>query len=190
MKKPQVILFELPKGGRMIVFSSIQSLFDTSVAMHIRTSVFGAFLALALSSCGPSMSNEMYPEWILPDLLWSIAEPVPSDINDFRAALIEYGSDIQAEQDFSEFDQLFLSPAVDIQYSYGVQTPSGEWEDVKEVVRVQSDRLLSHGELVLRLHEAAHRHLVDQDHHYFEGLELMPESFENGVPAYELSTGS
>lgn len=130
------------------------------------------------------------PEQILPELLWSIAEPTPGDIREFRSALVEYAAAIGAEQEFAEFDRPFPGLAVDIQYSYGVQDPLGQWDYMNEIVRIRSDRPLTQGELVLRLRHAAHSHLVDQDHHFFEGLELMPQSFEPGVPAYELVTGS
>lgn len=144
---------------------------------------------LMLNACGASSSHRA-PELILPELRWSIAEPVPGDLQAFRSALVEYASEIEAEQDFSEFDLPFPGLAVDIQYTYGVQAPSGQWDHLTEIVRIRSDRPLTQGELVLRLHQAAHRHLVDQDHHFFEGLELMPRSLEPGVPAYELVTGS
>lgn len=157
--------------------------------MQPRSGLVALGAALMLNSCGASLTDGA-PELILPELRWSIAEPVPGDMQAFRSALVEYASEIEVEQDFSEFDQPFPGLAVDIQYTYAVRRPSGQWDDLKEIVRVRSDHPLTQGELVLRLHQAAHRHLVDQDHHFFEGLELMPQSFEPGVPAYELVTGS
>ena len=157
--------------------------------MLIHRSLIIPLLSL-LTSCGETTNMPSYPAEILPQLLWSIAEPIPADMADFREALARYAGDIEAEQDLSEFDTAFPSNALDIRYSYAIQKSSGSWEEKYEVVQIRSDSQLTYGEIVLRLHRAAHHHLAEQDHHFYEGLELITREYEHGVPAYELITGS
>lgn len=161
----------------------------TSLYMSLRHSPIIPFVFL-LTSCGETSNMPPYPTDILPQLLWSIAEPIPADVADFREALARYGDDIEAGQDLSDFDTTFPSDALDIRYSYAIQKPSGSWEEKYEVVQIRADSPLTYGEIVLRLHRAAHHHLVEQDHHYYEGLELITREYESGVPVYELITGS
>lgn len=157
--------------------------------MSLHHSLIIPFVFL-LTSCGETSNMPSYPTDIFPQLLWSIAEPVPADLADFRESLIRYASDIEIEQDISDFDTAFPGNNLDIRYSYAVQKPSGSWDERYEVVQIRSNAPLTYGEIVLQLHRAAHRHLVEQDHHYYEGLELITREYESGVPAYELITGS
>lgn len=134
--------------------------------------------------------SRSYPAMILPDLLWSVSQPVPQDMAAFRSELVRYAGEIGAEQDFSEFDTLFPGTSVDIRYKYSERLSSGEWRQVHETLHIRSEFPLSHGQIVLHLHQVVHAHLGGGDHHYFEGIARMSSQITSGVPAYELWTGS
>jgi hypothetical protein len=147
-------------------------------------------VATTLPACGGIKHHYTHPVEILPELAWSLAYPVPENLEAFRHALIQDGKGIGFEQDLTEFDTPFPGNALDIRYSYGVQKPSGWWETRHEIVRIRSEAPLTYGAIVFRLHQESHHRLVDQDHSFFEGLELMFREYEAGVPAYKLVTGS
>lgn len=130
------------------------------------------------------------PREILRDLPWSFKEDPLPDLASFIESLRDYGDDIDVPLDEAGLQRLLPTSAVDVKYAYGVRAPSGEWHDAEEIVRIRSDHVLSCAELLYQIHTRVHDRLQHQDHCFFEGLSLLTESTETGVPTYEMNLGN
>jgi hypothetical protein len=130
------------------------------------------------------------PETVLPDVAWSFQEALSASYVDFLTALLEYGREASLPANEDELSSKLPFSFVDIEYEYGAQMLSGEWKDVTEVIRLRPPQPLTRGELLYEIHKASHGKLRDQDHCFFEGLSLVKEENEPGVPVYEMYLGS
>jgi len=128
----------------------------------------------------------------MPRLAWSFAEPIPASVEDLISRLDAYAKSIKRKLDKRELQKAFPGKRLDVEYEYRVRrSDSGPWETLKVVTRVEERGApLTYADILLQLHQASHKHLKDEDRHYFEGLYLLERPFEAGVPAYEVYLGS
>ena len=135
--------------------------------------------------------NPSYPQSMLAELPWSLAEPLPRSAFELLEALKTYAERINAPFAPRELLKVFPDTRVDLRYEVAVPLPDGQVNRKHQVVRVSAeDRPLTYVEILFELHHAAQRDLARQAHHYFEGLFLLPEPYVVGVAAYEVFVGS
>ncbi|MCR6475171.1 hypothetical protein NU688_03295 [Variovorax sp. ZS18.2.2] len=128
------------------------------------------------------------PNTILPDLAWSFSRDTPESIAEWEEALLAYGEDVGMPVERESLWLVLPVRALDVQYTYWVF--DNEWQPKSKVVSVRASRLLSCSEILFEVHKSSHAELKDQDHRFFEGLELLDEVFEEDVPAYRMLLGS
>ena len=131
-----------------------------------------------------------WPQEILPDLAWSLAEPLQASPASLLEALQAYAAISGTRVDVAQLQTRFPSGSLDIHYSYTVRTASGASIDTTGAVRIRQTEAPSYLDILFELHQAAQPYMRNQDHRYFEGLYLLPLQLEPGVPIYELQTGS
>jgi len=152
--------------------------------------VVGLFLVEA-NHLFTQKGNQLKSKVLLPDTAWSFAQPIPASPELLIEAVEKYHASIKCPFDKGALTALSPLTKVDLEYDYAIQRSSGEWEHIPVVVRVgDGTRSLSYAEILWKLHSAAHEHLHDQDHHYFEGLAPKEKDINPGVPAYEVYLGS
>jgi hypothetical protein len=141
--------------------------------------------------------QNMTPESLLENIAWSFAEPIPDSPSDLVSAVAAYHAEINYPFDKKALTMLSPLSRLDATYSYKVEIPGKTmWEDVQwkkipVVVRIDGGgKRLTYADILWQLHKEAHKNLKDDDHHYFEGLFLLPQPLESGVPAYEVYIGS
>ncbi len=133
----------------------------------------------------------MLPSSFFESLAWSFSEPVPSSPEGMAAAVTSYNEEIGKSFEPSELTTPFPFLRIDLMYSYRVQQSGGEWKEVSVIVRIDgSGKELTYSEILWHLHRAAHDHLSDQDHHFFEGFYLISQQAKDGTPVYEIHLGS
>jgi hypothetical protein len=131
-----------------------------------------------------------HPENILPDVAWSFRQALPENYSAFLFELNQYAKEIGAALREVELSSKLPFSFVDIRYEYGVQSPTGVWDDVVKILRLRPSEAMTRGELLYEIHRACHAFLKDQDHCYYEGLWLLNEENEQGIPFYEMYLGS
>jgi hypothetical protein len=128
---------------------------------------------------------------LLHDIAWSFAEPVPASPEHLIEAIEKYHALLKFPFNKEVLTSTSPFTQMDIEYEYGVQKTSGDWEYKTVVVRVgDGTRALSYAEILWHLHAEAYKDLHDQDHHYFEGLAPKENSISADTPAYEVYLGS
>jgi hypothetical protein len=132
-----------------------------------------------------------YPDSMLAELPWSFAEPVPVSAVELLDALKCYAERIGAPISPRDLLKVFPGQNVDLRYEVATPLADGQIRRKHQVVRVTADgRPLTYVEILFELHRAAQRDLAHDAHHYFEGLFLLPDAYEVGVPAYDVFLGS
>lgn len=160
-----------------------------------RSVLYRGTVSVLLLGCGvPSRANRFarhpYPHLILQDLAWSMAEPMPATPAALMQALDEYARSIDRTLDKTELQRRFPGRALDIRFSYAVEPSPGKWKDIGRMVAVRHASPPTYLDILFQLHRESHALLVDQDHHYFEGLLLEEPDGGKGVPRYALMQGS
>lgn len=137
------------------------------------------------------MPRSVLPDKLMPRVAWSLAEPVPRSADDLIERLDAYAKSIKTKVNKRELRKVFPGEKLDVEYEYAVQHRTGDWDMLRAVARVKRRRTpLTFAEILFQLHKASHRHLKNQDHHYFEGLYLLEHPLRRGIPAYEVYLGS
>jgi hypothetical protein len=132
------------------------------------------------------------PTKFLQDVYWSFAEPVPNSPEELIDALREYAVETEAPDGSAKLLHPLPFNDVRIRYSYGCRTEGGEWSDRTEELRVVAPppARLTGADLLWELHVACNATVGAEDHHYFEGFELISPA-AGGTPAvYEVILGS
>lgn len=140
----------------------------------------------------------MYPNWLLADVAWSFSQDIPDSPADLVVKVEQYNNAISDEA----FDKTLLmaeSPfnKLNVMYQYAEMRVVGgpyddvEWVDIEKKVTIDGNcKRLTYGEILWQVHKAAYADVLDQDHHFFEGLSLLKEKDEDGLPLYDVSLGS
>ena len=138
------------------------------------------------------MPRRALPKKLMVRIAWSLAEPVPRSPKELIKRLDEYAKSIKMKVNKRELHKVFPGEKLDIQYDYGIQRRSGDWDMVTAVARVKRRRgkQLTYVDILFQLHKSSHRHLKRQDHRFFEGLYLLEHPLHRDVPAYDLFLGS
>ncbi|REC78655.1 hypothetical protein DRF60_09420 [Chryseobacterium elymi] len=129
---------------------------------------------------------------ILQSILWNFTEQKFSDIENFRIALKDYNEKITDEKFSENLDKPILKiNKVAIQYEYWDENI----EDIIEpdfLLNADNGQFFTTAELLFKIHNQVHEKLKDDDHHFFEGLELWTGENPNypDTPLYFLQQGS
>jgi hypothetical protein len=148
---------------------------------------------LLLVACEQSMnvSQSLLEESVLDDIAWSFSEPVPGSPEELVKAVDAYHKQINFPHSAASLNLPSRALRIDATYKYYVQRENGGWDAIPALIRIDGrGKLLTYADILWQLHVKAHEHLKGQDHHFFEGLHLLPNSYETGVPAYEVYLGS
>lgn len=132
------------------------------------------------------------PKTLLRDVCWSFAEPVPRSPADLLKAASAYAASVESEDPTKELQRSFPFSDVRIKYEYAIRSSDGDWGTIESEVRVVNAQLatLTGAELLWELHVACAETVGQNDHHFFEGLELDGERFGSEPPTYRVSLGS
>jgi len=137
--------------------------------------------------------RELLPRLVLPNLPWSMSEPIPSSIADLMDAAADYDQRLGKRADLKELEVEFPARSLDVQFStWDRPSDTGGWIETKRVIPIRFEHDPSYAAILLKLHTATHAYLSGSDKHFFEGLELLSESNTGGAlaPAYYLCLGS
>lgn len=132
-----------------------------------------------------------FPASLLQDVCWSFAEPVAASSEAFLEAARAYALDIGSADPGPELERSLEFSDVRLGYEYSVQSPAGDWETRKDEVRVVGSRGgLTGADLLWELHLACHTTVGEDDHHFFEGLELQSAGASDEPRLYQVLLGS
>ncbi|STC99651.1 hypothetical protein [Chryseobacterium carnipullorum] len=113
-----------------------------------------------------------YQNKISQNILWNFGKQKFLTIENFRLALKNYNEEIRGEFFSEDLDLPILKAnKVAIQYEYWDQSI----EDIVEpdfLLNADNGQFFTTAELLFKIHNQVHEKLKDDDHQFFEGLEL------------------
>ncbi len=133
-----------------------------------------------------------YQNKISQNILWNFGKQKFLTIENFRLALKNYNEEIRGEFFSEDLDLPILKAnKVAIQYEYWDQSI----EDIIEpdfLLNADNGQFFTTAELLFKIHNQVHEKLKDDDHQFFEGLELWTGENPNypDTPLYFLQQGS
>lgn len=133
------------------------------------------------------------PRLVLPNLLWSMSEPIPQSISDLIDATSDYALALGEKADLKQLEVEFPGRSLDVHFStWDRPSDTYGWIETKKVIAIRFDHNPSYAAILLELHKATHACLSRSDKHFFEGLELLSEGEAGAAPApaYCLCLGS
>ncbi len=142
---------------------------------------------------GQSERGGGLPSLVLPNLLWSMSEPVPNSVAELIEALSDYAQRLGRKPELKELDVRFPGRSLDIHFSTWARPGgTGGWTETKRVIPIRFEHDPSYAVILLELHTVTHRYLSGSDKHFFEGLELVSEGTAGAglAPTYCLCLGS
>jgi len=137
--------------------------------------------------------RELLPRLVLPNLLWSMSEPIPQSISGLKDAVSDYAQRLGSKADLKELEVEFPRRSLDVHFStWDRPSDTAGWIETKRIIPIRLAHDPSYAAILLELHKATHAYLNGSDKHFFEGLELLREGNVNGAlpPAYYLCLGS
>ncbi len=141
-------------------------------------------------------SEEHRPEQLLSGVAWSFRETAANDLQSFVEDVYRYNDEIGYPIPLSSLESPIGISAIAVRYEYHAEHPAVgsnevEWVTEWKEVEIRSDGAsLSAGEILFKIHQAAHPYLKAQDHSYFEGLSIVNGATYMGLPVYEVFLGS
>ncbi|WP_027386033.1 hypothetical protein [Chryseobacterium gregarium] len=129
---------------------------------------------------------------LLKDILWNFQEEKFLSIENFKTALKIYNEKITGETFEKDLLKTILNiPKVAIQYEYW----DYEIEDSVEpdfLLNADNKEFFTTAELLFKIHNEVCTNLKEEDHHFFEGLDLWGGENTNypNIPLYFLQQGS
>ncbi len=132
------------------------------------------------------------PKSLLRDVCWSFSEPVPHSPAELIKAARDYAAEIETQDPRNDLVQTLPFSDVRIKYAHAVRAPGGEWHEREAEVRVVGTQhaRLTGADLLWELHVACASAVGNDDHHFFEGFELVGEGKGGEPPTYRVSLGS
>jgi hypothetical protein len=128
---------------------------------------------------------------LLQDVYWSFSEPTPSSPEGLVEAARQYAEDIDCPDPTCVLAAKLPFSDVKLSYTHWVRDESGEWEEREKQLRVVGPGgSLTGAELLWELHVACAATVGENDHHFFEGLELQDAGGKDAPPLYEVVLGS
>ena len=124
---------------------------------------------------------------IMADTIWSFIGEKFRDRTAFSDEVREYHLDIDGEDSWKPEEVVLDAPRVQVAYEY--------WDDEGEELEALLDLTAANAknftalDLLFQLHNATVEHLRDNDHHFFEGLDVEAEQTD-GVLRATLWLGS
>lgn len=132
-----------------------------------------------------------FPALLLQTVCWSFAEPAAESPEAFLDEVRAYAIDISNADPVAELTHSLPFSDVRLRYEYGVRGLDGEWAARTDEVRVVGPLgSLTGAELLWELHLACHATVGEDDHHFFEGLELRSAGTADEPPSYDVLLGS
>ena len=142
------------------------------------------------------------PESLLPTIAWDFAQEAPETLEEFVAQVKSHNKELMRGVGvfslvpiWNWIGRLNLSNDTGlrhlfVRYQMAVEPRPGEWVDVTRMVEIDAEETLTEGAVLFHLHHQAKGDLADQDHRFFEALELDKEAEEKSAPTYEMWLGS
>ena len=130
---------------------------------------------------------DRYPRSLMGDVLWDFHQPSFATKDEFAKALRAY----QKNLGIVLRDHVIESLNGSVNIIYELVDPETEDEDVRDVTIAPDGDVFSTFELLYKIHEAVRNDYLDDDWHFFEGLEIDEGAMEGpNVPCYRLVLGS
>lgn len=132
------------------------------------------------------------PQQLLKNLFWNFNQDKFSSQQDFENDLINYNELISKEKENVDLSEIILNcPKIVVQYSYWDEEEDDDIE-LDFLVEANNASNFTTGELLFKIHNEFCKSLANDDHIFFEGLELWKEGHPDfsGVPFYFLLQGS
>jgi hypothetical protein len=131
------------------------------------------------------------PALILPDLAWSLSEPIPGSAEEMLSALAAYSKSVRSTLDRKSLKTVFPRRGLDLQFSvWRRPNEGGDWKEQRLVIPLRFPSSPTYLALLLEVHKATHAHLKTDNKHFFEGLELSKSEGTDLIPTYHLRLGS
>ena len=128
---------------------------------------------------------------LLQDVYWSFSEPTPSSPESLVEALRQYAADIDCPDPTRILSAKLPFSDVRLTYTHWIRDESDDWMEKVEQLRVVGPSgALTGAELLWELHVACAATVGENDHHFFEGLELQEVGGKDMPPLYEVVLGS
>lgn len=132
------------------------------------------------------------PAKLLRNILWNFDQEKFGSQQDFETELLRYNELITDEKPkFDVSEIVYIQPKILIHYCYWSEE---EDDDLEDDFLLESDnaRDFNLGELLYKIHNRICENLKNDDHVFFEGLDLWKESHPHypDVPLYFLLQGS
>jgi len=133
-----------------------------------------------------------YQNEILQNIFWNFNEQEFPSIENFRIALKDYNEKISGKKFSEDLDKPVLkTDKVAIQYEYWDKNI----EDIIEpdfLLVADNGEFFTIAELLFKIHNHVYEKLKNDDHHFFEGLQLWTGENPNypDIPLYFLQQGS
>lgn len=127
-----------------------------------------------------------YPKEVMSNTRWAFYGGKYASQEDFVRAVTQYQTDMKTEWDP---EQIVLPyKEVTILYEY---RDEDEEDQTEEDFNLTADKdFFTAGELLFKIHNQVVEKLENDDHHFFEGLILLSDDDNTGIPCYMLSQGS
>lgn len=132
------------------------------------------------------------PQQVLKNVFWNFNQDKFLSQQDFETELINYNELISKKKNTIDLSENILDcPKIVIQYSY--------WDDEEDddvepdfLVEANNGANFTTGELLFKIHNEVCESLANDDHIFFEGLDLWKSEHPDysGVPFYFLLQGS
>lgn len=129
---------------------------------------------------------------IFKNILWSFNNDKFSQLEDFKTAIVNYNEKITGDTFSINLNQPILtSNKVVIQYEYWNEIINDSVEP-DFYLTADNGEFFTIGELLFKIHNCVCEKLNEDDHHFFEGLELWTGANPNypNIPMYFLQQGS
>lgn len=149
-----------------------------------------SILAFALVALTATLGRaDELPRQLMHQLPWSFVEPTQPTQAAFERAVSEYQRQIGTPPWRPE---AVLLPVGEIEVVYVRWAPRGKKPLRIRVRAPDGEPRLTTGAILFQIHAVAHDWFAGMDHHFFEGIDLVPSSAtgKGRVPVYELVVGS
>jgi hypothetical protein len=143
----------------------------------------------------------LLPHSFLNSIEMSFADPVCKSSTEMVDDIAAFYAD--SPTPFNPDELTATSPflLIDVAYQYrpwDFRTYGDDWSEILDgpefvqvIIRIDGKgEYLTYAEILWQVHRAAHQHLKEQDHKFFEGFEMLPARENDDTPIYRFRLGS
>ena len=136
-----------------------------------------------------------YPEVLFKDIYWTFLEPAFQDMDEFQNAFKNYHKNIGYKGKFPpiQWNEVCINASkVILQYVIFPKTENDEIDEPQVEIIADNGISFTPKELLFKMHNTICSALVNEDHHYFEGLTFSTDQDPTykGFPVYFVDLGS